>query len=263
MTTFFRSVLDHARCQTLLSEEFFSVDGTLLEAFALRKSFQPKDHEDRQSDGFDFRGQEGSNETRTSVTDTDARIYKKAPGESSHLVSLGHVLMNNRRGLITMEHLSTANGIAEVNAATHLVDVLGVIQRINHGADKGYDRDGFVQDIQDRNMTTHAVRKRKGSAIDGCTSRHAGYAMSFHVRRRIESIFGWMKPVGGMRKTLFRGLERVGLHFSLVAIAYKLIRVSIWCGLMGALRPESVEWPPKARKMEKKTHSETVLTHFF
>ncbi|MBU2783989.1 IS5 family transposase, partial [Acidithiobacillus caldus] len=190
------------------------------------KSFQPKDPEDRSGDGSDFRGQSRRNETHASVTDPDARLYKKAPGEASRLAYLGHVLMDNRHGLIAGEQVTTADGTAEVDAAVQLVDDLGGTQRITLGADKGYDRHGFVQNLRDRNVTPHVARKRKGSAIDKRTTRHAGYALSIHVRRRIESIFGWMKTVGGMRKTRFRGLERVGLHFSLVTVAYNLVRMA-------------------------------------
>ncbi|MBU2782746.1 IS5 family transposase [Acidithiobacillus caldus] len=223
---FFQTVVEQAREQGLLSEEHFSVDGTLLEAWASQKSFQPKDPEDRNGDGSDFRGQQRSNETHASVTDPDARLYKKAPGEASRLAYLGHILMDNRHGLIAGEEVSTADGTAEVDTALHLIDSLGGSQRITLGADKGYDRHGFVQDLRDRNVTPHVARKRKGSAIDGRTTRHTGYAMSIHVRKRIESIFGWMKTVGGMRKTRFRGLERVSLHFSLVATAYNLVRMA-------------------------------------
>lgn len=223
---FFQSVLDQARTRGLLSEEHFSVDGTLLEAWASQKSFQPKDPEDRDGDGSDFRGQERSNDTHASVTDPDARLYKKSPGEASRLAYLGHVLMDNRHGLIAGEQVTTADGTADVDAAAQLMDDLGGTRRITLGADKGYDRSRFVQDLRDRNVTPHVARKRKGSAIDGRTTHHAGYAMSIHVRRRIESIFGWMKTIGGMRKTRFRGLERVGLHFSLVATAYNLVRIA-------------------------------------
>ena len=207
---FFRSVLEQARRQNLLSEEHFSVDGTLLEAWASQKFFKPKDPEDRQGDGSYFRGKTRSNETHASVTDPDARLYKKAPGEASRLAYLGHVLMDNPHGLIAGQQVTTADGTAEVDAATQLVDDLGGHQRITLGADKGYDRHGFVQDLRDWNVTPHVARKRKGSTIDGRTTRHAGYAMSIPVRRRIESIFGWMKTVGGMRKTRFRGLDRGG-----------------------------------------------------
>lgn len=139
--------------------------------------------------------------------------------------------MDNRHGLIAGEQVTTANGTAEVDAATQLVDDLGGNQRITLGADKGYDRQGFIQDLRDRNLTSHVAPKRKGSAIDARTTRHAGYAMSIHARRRIESIFGWRKTVGGMRKTRFRGLERVRPHCSLAAncslaaIAYNLVRM--------------------------------------
>jgi len=223
---FFQTVVEQAREQGLLSEEHFSVDGTLLEAWASQKSFQPKDPEDREGDGSDFRGQQRSNETHASVTDPDARLYKKAPGEASRLAYLGHVLMDNRHGLIAGKEGSTADGTAEVDTALHLIDSLGGSQRITLGADKGYDRHRFVQDLRDRNVTPHVARKRKGSAIDGRTNRPTGYAMSIHVRKRIESIFGWMKTVEEMRKTRFRGLERVSLHFSLVATSYNLVRMA-------------------------------------
>ena len=223
---FFGFVLDQARAKALLSEEHFSVDGTLLEAWASQKSFQPKDPEHRDGDGSDFRGQERSNDTHVSITDPDARLYKKSAGEASRLAYLGHVLMDNRHGLIAEEQVTTADGTAEVDAAALMVDDLGGSQRITLGADKGYDRRGFVQALRDKNVTPHVARKRKGSAIDARTTRHAGYAMSIHARRRIESIFGWMKTIGGMRKTRFRGLERVGLHFSIAATAYNLLRIA-------------------------------------
>jgi hypothetical protein len=136
-----------------------------MEAWASQKSFQPKDPEERQGDGSDCRGQERSNETHASVTDSDARLYKKAPGEASRLACLGHVLMDNRYGLIAGEQVTTADGTAEVDAATQLVDDLAGTQRITLGADKGYDRQGFVQDLRDRNVTPHVARKRKGSAM--------------------------------------------------------------------------------------------------
>ncbi|MHB0887244.1 IS5 family transposase [Acidithiobacillus sp.] len=223
---FFHSVLEQARTRDWLSDEHFSVDGTLLEAWASQKSFQPKDPEDRDGDGSDFRGQERSNDTHASVTDPDARLYKKSAGEASRLAYLGHVLMDNRHGLIAEEMVTTADGTAEVDAAVRMVDDLGGTQRITLGADKGYDCREFVQDLRDRKVTPHVARKRKGSAIDGRTTRHAGYAMSIHARRRIESIFGWMKTIGGLRKTRFQGLERVGLHFSLAATAYNILRIS-------------------------------------
>nr|WP_283103198.1 IS5 family transposase [Acidithiobacillus sp. S30A2] len=177
-------------------------------------------------DGSDFRGQKRSNDTHASITDPDCRLYKKAPGDASRLAYLGHVLMDNRHGLIAGEQVTTADGTAEVDAALQLMDELGGSQRITLGADKGYDRHGFVQDLRNRNVTPHVARKCKGSAVDGRTTRHVGYSISIRVRKRIESIFGWMKTVGGMRKTRFRGLERVGLHFTLVSTAYNLVRMA-------------------------------------
>ncbi|MHB1678811.1 MAG: IS5 family transposase [Sulfuriferula sp.] len=223
---FFRSVLDQARTQGLLSEEHFSVDGTLLGAWTSQKSFQPKDPEDRSGDGSDFRGQERSNDTHASVTDPDARLYKKSPGEASRLAYLGHVLMDSRHGLIAGEQVTTADGTAEVDAATRLVDGLGGTRRITLGADKGYDRQGFVPGSAGPECDPPCGTQAEGIGHRrGRTTRHAGYAMSIHVRR-LESIFAWMKTVVGMRKTRFRGLERVSLHFSLVATAYNLVRMA-------------------------------------
>lgn len=137
-----------------------------------------------------------SRETHVSVTDSDVRFYEKSPGEASRLAYLGHVLLDNRYGLIEGEQVTIADGTVKVDAATLLVGDLGGSQRITLGADKGYDRQGFVQDLRDRNVTPHVARKRKGSAIDGRTTRHAGYAMSIHVCRRVESIFGWIEDGG-------------------------------------------------------------------
>ncbi len=222
---FFRSVVDQARARDLLSDEHFSVDGTLLEAWASQKSFQPKDPADRDGDGTDFRGQEQSNDIHVSATDPDARLYKKSAGDASRLAYLGHVLMDNRHSLIAEEQATTADGTAEVDAAVQMINDLGGTRRITVGADKGDDRAGFVDGLRERNVSPLVARKRKGSAIDGRTTRHVGYDMSIHVRRRIESIFGWMKTVGGMRKTRFRGLERVGLHFSIAATTYNILRI--------------------------------------
>ncbi|MBU2754820.1 IS5 family transposase [Acidithiobacillus sp. CV18-2] len=223
---FFQTILVQARHQGFLSEEHFSVDGTLLEAWASQKSFQPNDPEDRQGGGSDFRGQKRSNDTHASVTDPDCRLYKKAPGDASRLAYLGYVLMDNRQGLIVGDQVTTADGTAEVDAALQLMDDLGGSQRITLGADKGYDRHGFFRDRRDRNVTPHVARKCKGSGVDGRTTRHVGYSISTRVRKRIESIFGWMKTVGGMRKTRFRRLERVGMHFTLVSTAYNLVRMA-------------------------------------
>lgn len=149
---FLQSVLEQGRSQDLLSEEHFSVDTTLLEAWVSQKSFQPKDPEDRQGDGSDFRGQTLSNETHASATNPDARFYKRVPGEAGRLAYLGHVLKDNRHGLIAGEQVTTADGTAEVDAATELINTLGGIQRITLGADQGYDCLGFVQDLRERNV---------------------------------------------------------------------------------------------------------------
>ncbi len=188
----------------------------------------------------------GVNDGQFSVVD------KKSAGEVSRLAYLGHVLMDNRDGLIAEEMVTTADGTAEVvDTAALMVDNLGGTQRITLGADKGYDRREFVQVLRDKNVTPHVARKRKGSAIDGRTTRHGGYAMS--IRRRIEPIFGWMKTIGGMRKTRFRGLERVGLHFfhRCHGLRYPAYR-PIGCGLMGEVTSRMQKTAAKKRQEPRK-----------
>ena len=170
---FFCSALEQTRRQNLLSEEFF-VDGTLPEAWASQKSFQPKDPEPRQVDGSRFRSKTHSDETHVSVTDPGASLTKNAPDEASRLTYLGHLLVENRHGLIARQQVTSA--------------------------DKGYARLGFARELCDRNVTRHTASKRIGFAIDGRSTRHTGYALSIHVRGRIESIFCWMNTVGRMHK---------------------------------------------------------------
>jgi hypothetical protein len=216
----------------LLSDEHFSVDGTMIEAWASMKSFKPKDGSaDAPGSGrnseVDFRGQSRSNETHASTTDPDARLYKKAAGQAAKLCHLGHVLMENANGLVVAATLTKATGTAEREAAIEMLDALDASHRITVGGDKAYDTADFVAQMRDLGVTPHVAQNTKGrrSAIDGRTTRHPGYRISQKKRKRIEEVFGWMKSSAGFRKTRHRGTERVGWMFTLNAAAYNLVRL--------------------------------------
>jgi hypothetical protein len=222
-TEFFRQVRDQARERGLLSDEHFTVDGTLIEAWASQKSFQPKDQgpQDTGQSGsnpeVDFRGVKRSNTTHQSTTDPDARLLKKSAGGEARLSYMGHVLMENRNGLVVDSLLTIGSGTAEREAACAMLDALG--------ADKAYDVPEFVGDLREMRVTPHVAQKREGSSIDTRTARHGGYAMSQKARKRVEEIFGWMKTVGGHRKTRYRGTQRVSWAFTFTAAAYNLVRM--------------------------------------
>ena len=227
---FFERVLVLAREAGFLSNEHFTVDGTLIEAWAGHKSFKPKDSsdDDPNSGGnadVDFRGQKRSNDTHGSTTDPDARLYRKSHGTESKLCFAGHVLMDNRHGLAVDSRLTTATSRSEREAALEMA--AGVQDRtgVTLGADKGYDTRGFVEELRSLKITPHVAAKVKCSAIDGRTTRHAGYATSQRKRKRVEEIFGWLKTIALLRKTRHRGKERVGwmLRFSLAV--YNLVRI--------------------------------------
>ncbi|MGH6947699.1 MAG: IS5 family transposase [Kiloniellales bacterium] len=237
---FLAAVLAQARRRNLLSDDHFSVDGTLIDAWASMKSFRPKDGSDDGPSGpgrnaeLSFRGEKRSNETHVSTTDPDARLYRKGNGQSSRLAYMGHVLMENRNGLVVGASLTQATGRAEWEAALAMLDeVERGKHRITLGGDKGYDVAGFVQDLRARRVTPHIARndhvtktgKRRRSAVNGRTTRHPGYAVSLRVRKRIEEVFGWMKTTGVMAKTRHRGRDRVGWMFTLTAAAYNLVRL--------------------------------------
>ena len=237
------AVVAQPRIKALMSNEHFSVDGTLIQAWASHKSFQPKPGpDDGPGDGGspagrnaerDWRGQKRSNQTHASTTDPDARLARKSDGQSSILAYAGHVLMENHSGLVAHSCLTHATGTAERDAALQLVDRLPARHRITLGADKGYDVAGFIAALRERRVTPHvAVDGRvsklgvqRGSSIDGRTLRHPGYAASQRVRKRIEEVFGWIKSSAGLRQTKHRGRERVGWRFDLAATAYNLIRL--------------------------------------
>ncbi len=232
---FLAAVLAQPRVKRLMSSDHFSVDGTLIEAWASMKSFKPKDGSgDEPPPGSgrnaeaDFKGEKRSNETHASTTDPEARLYRKGAGMEAKLAFLGHALMESRAGLIVNACLTPADGHGERNAALAMIEPLANRSTgITLGADKGYDARVFVNELRAMNVRPHVTQNTNGrrSAVDARTTRHPGYAMSQRIRNRIEEAFGWMKTVGGQRKTKFRGVERVGWSFAFAAAAYNLIRL--------------------------------------
>jgi len=258
------AILAHREVAPLLSDEHFSVDGTLIKAWASMKSFQPRaegappddegpggpptqdtdtenqpgqtQHEtepmirpSRQNRNaeVDFKGEKRSNATHASVTDPDARLYKKSPGTGAVLCFMGHALMENRHGFVVQGELTRADGHAERKAALDMIHrhSPGSTRRLTLGADKGYDAAGFVTDLRQACVTPHVAQKSRYSAIDGRTTRHTGYALSQRHRKKIEEPFGWAKTVGGMAQTMYRGVERIRSRFILTMAANNLARL--------------------------------------
>lgn len=228
---FLQSVVQLAQKNRLMSSEHFSVDGTLIQAWASMKSFRPKDEsDDDRGDGNgwgDFKGKPRSNDTHESVTDPESKLLKKARGQEARLVFLGNVLMENRNGLVADTAVTQAVGTTEPEVA---LELLGRVpgNRITVGADKAYDTRAFIEGCRERGVTPHVAQQitsHRGSGIDARTTRHAGYRISSIIRRRIESIFGWKKTVGGCRRTRYRGVERTNFFFAIVAAAYNLTRM--------------------------------------
>lgn len=258
------AILAHREVAPMLSDEHFSVDGTLIKAWASMKSFQPKaettppDDEGPGDPPFpettlepepfktpaetnpmprnsrrhrnaevDFKGEKRSNTTHASTTDPDARLYKKSPGTGAMLCFMGHTLMENRNGLIVQGDLTLADGHAERKAALDMIHrhSPGSTRRLTLGADKGYDAAGFVSDLRQACVTPHVTQKSRYSAIDGRTTRHKGYALSQKHRKKIEVPFGWAKTVGGMAQTMYRGVERARSRFILTMAANNLARL--------------------------------------
>ena len=233
-TCFFQSIRDHARQKKLLSDEHFTVDGTLLDAWASIKSFKPKDSDDRpdpsgdnqgRNPTVDFRGQKRTNDTHASATDPDARLYKKSKGQPAKLCYMGHALMENRNGLVVDTMVTITSGTAEREAAVMMLDQIPGRGRITIGADKGYDCKEFIEDCRDLKATPHVARNERGSAIDGRTTRHEGYGISLRIRKRVEEVFGWLKTIGCLGKLHHRGCDRVDAIFSFATAAYNLIRI--------------------------------------
>lgn len=233
-TAFFEQVLAQAKAHRLLSDEHFTVDGTLLEAWAGQKSFKQKTAavpipppDDPGNPNVDFRGERRTNAMHASTTDPEARLYKKAAGQEAKLCFLGHVLMENRHGLVVNTCLTPASGTAEREAAVALLEARPTTRRITLGGDKNYDTQQFVQDLRALQVTPHVAQHttNRARAIDGRTTRHPGYAISQRKRKRVEEIFGWLKMVGVLRKVKLRGVQRVGWLFTFAAAVYNLVRM--------------------------------------
>jgi transposase len=229
---FLSRILAFAKRKHLLSREHFTVDGTLIEAWASVKSFKPKDGPPSTGGGgrnetIDFRGKKLTNDTHGSVTDPDAKLYRKGPGKESKLSYLGHTLMENRSGLIVRTAVTVAGSKQEREAALDMITKLPrTSRRITLGADKGYDTMGFIQELRARNITPHIARNDGNhSRLDGRTTRHPNYSLSQKIRKRIEEGFGWMKTIGRLRKTMYRGIAKIGWHLDLHAAAYNLVRM--------------------------------------
>jgi transposase len=235
---FLSTLIRLPQVKALLSSDHFSVDGTLIEAWASMKSFRPKDGSgDPPGPGRngerDFHQEKRSNETHASTTDPDARLYRKADGRESRLCFMGHVLMENRNGLAVAAMLTPATGTAEREAALAMLDRRRTKRRITLGTDKAYDVTDFVESLRERRVTPHiavqgTVSKRgkvRKTAIDGRTLRHVGYEISQRIRKRIEEIFGWVKKPGGLAKAKVRGQPKVDAVFTFTVIAYNLVRL--------------------------------------
>jgi len=234
-TKFLAAMLAQPNVKKLLSSDHFSVDGTLIEAWASMKSVKPKDgsgEPPRQGGGrnaeADFHGQKRSNDTHASTTDPDARLYRKGKGKETKLCFIGHGLMENRHGLLVDACLTLADGHAERVAALHMIEPRADRPTaITLGADKAYDAEDFVNELRSMKVTAHVAQNTSGrsSAIDGRTTRHGGYAVSQRIRKRIEEAFGWIKTIAGQEKSRFRGRDRVGWAFTFAAAAYNLVRL--------------------------------------
>jgi len=224
-------VLEEARRRRLLSEDHFTVDGTLLEAWASLKSFRSKDGDDEahangeKNPSVDFHGEQRTNDTHQSTTDPEARLARKGRGKEARLCFTGHVLMENRNGLVVDVAFTQATGTVERDAALEMLEQVPRSRRATVGADKGYDTLDFVTNCRMMSVTPHVAR-RQTSKVDGRTTRHAGYQTSQRIRKRVEEVFGWVKTVGGGRKLRYRGVERNRLWWELTATAYNLLRMA-------------------------------------
>jgi transposase len=233
---FFTEVMRLADAKGLLSKEHFSVDGTLIQAWASHKSFRPKDGSDDQTPSgpgrnaqADWKGKPRSNDTHQSTTDPDARLFRKSFNTASILCYQGHVLMENRSGLVVSAVVTHATGTGERAAALAMLDTVPGEHAKTVGADKAYDSQDFIDACRERKVTPHVATndtRNGGSAIDARTTRHPGYALSQTIRKRIEEHFGWGKSIGRIRQTVYRGLRRVDQHFKLTMTASNILRIA-------------------------------------
>jgi transposase len=227
---FLAAVLAHPKVKRLLSTDHFSVDGTMIQAWASMKSVRAKDGSGEppapgRNGEADFHGHRRTNDTHQSTTDPDARLFRKGDGQAARLCFLGHALMENRNGLVVDACLTAANGHAERIAALHMIEPRADRPGVTLGADKGYDAGDFVNELRSMSVAPHVAAKASRSALDGRTTRHAGYKASQKLRKRIEEVFGWTKSAAGLRQTRHRGLARVGWQFTFTMAAYNLIRM--------------------------------------
>ena len=233
---FFAEVLAEASAHDLLSREHFTVDGTLLEAWASQKSFRPRDDERGPDDraggnaAVDFRGTTRRNDTHQSTTDPDARLAKKGSGREAKLSYAGHVLMENRHGFVVGARVTPADGYGEIDAALLMLEALPARAGVTVGGDKAYDRARFVDECRHMGITPHVAQKAAQSAIDARTTRHPGYTVSQRRRKRVEEVFGWMKTTGLLRKLRHRGGPLVEWIFTFTAAAYNLVRLRTLLG---------------------------------
>jgi transposase len=227
-------VVEEAKSRGLMSEEHFTVDGTLLKAWASQKSLEPIEgggkgpgDDDPGNPSVDFHGEKRSNKTHRSKTDPDSRLYRKGKNRAAEPSYMGHVLAENGNGMVADAQVSLATGRAEREVAVELVEGINGLHRVTVAGDKGYDTRQFVEDLRDRNATPHVARNttNRRSAIDQRTTRHPGYNISQRKRKRIEEIFGWMKTVGLLRQLRHRGREAVDWIFKFTAAAYNLTRI--------------------------------------
>jgi transposase len=227
-----QAVLEQPKVKALLSDDHFSVDGTLIQAWASMKSFRSRDGSGEppgtgRNGERDFHGERRRNDTHASTTDPEARLYRKGPGKEAKLCFMGHALMENRHGLLVGGRVSEANGAAERGEAEMMIAERPGRHRITVAGDKGFDTASFVAALRGLSVTPHGAQNTSSrrSAIDGRTTRHPGYAVSQRVRKRIEEAFGWIKEVALLRRARHRGKARIGWQFTLAAAAYDLIRL--------------------------------------
>ena len=230
----FEAIVEQARMAGLLSDEHFSVDGTMIEAWASHKSFKPKDGSGDsggsggRNDARDFRGEQRTNDTHASTTDPEAKLYRKSAGTTAKLAYLGHAVSENRHGLIVAAQVTQASGTAERSAAIDMLGELSGPRRCTLAADKGYDTREFVRQTRELNVTPHVaqnIERRGGSAINARTTRHAGYALSIKARKRIEESFGWAKDIGLLRRPKVRGRRKIEFATLLTFTGYNLVRM--------------------------------------
>lgn len=229
---FFLLVVEAARSAQLLSRDHFTVDGTLIEAWASLKSFRPRTEskddkeppEDRGNPDVNFKGEKRKNDTHASTTDPEAKLHRKGLGKEAKLCFAAHALMENRNGLLLDLKVTTAGTAAEWDAGAELIR--GLPKGATIGGDKGYDVKNFVDPCRELGITPHVAQRSRGSRLDRRTTRHPGYVLSQRIRKKVEEIFGWAKTVGGFRKTRYRGIRRTQLAAHMVGAAYNLLRIT-------------------------------------